>query len=135
MPNRSLRAVVLAAALLAAPHAVAQPLVQTGPLTFAPLVRKVIPNLLSPQAPNPDVEVICRGVGGFNLRYYDGTQWNDTWDSTQQQNVLPNAVEVTLTLDRPNGPIVNADGSHAFRFTHIIPMPCSTIVGTPGSGT
>ena len=90
------------------------------------LVRNVIRDLVSDQAPNPDVEVICRGVGGFKLRYFDGTNWNDSWTSTELDNTLPAAVEVTLTLDRPNGPSKNADGARCFKFVRVIPMACST---------
>ncbi len=76
--------------------------VQTSPNgTDHLLVRKVTRNLLSATAtPNPDVEVLCRGVGGFNLRYYNGDTWADSWDSTQEDNTIPAAVEVTLTLER-----------------------------------
>jgi general secretion pathway protein J len=90
------------------------------------LVRKVIRDLLSDQAPNPDVEVICRGIGGFNLRYFDGTNWTDTWDSTAEDNTLPAAVEITLTLDRPAGPLQNHDGSKCFQFVRVVQLPCST---------
>ena len=90
------------------------------------LVRRVIRNLLATSStPNPDVEVICRGVGSFNLRYFNGTDWADTWDSTQQNNTLPAAVEVTLVLERDNG-VMQPDGSRGFRYTRVVPMPCST---------
>jgi type II secretory pathway component PulJ len=90
------------------------------------LVRKVIRNLLSQQTNlNPDVEVLCRGVGGFNLRYYDGAEWLDSWDSTQEDNTLPAAVEVTLTLDRPAG-VDARDGTKSFRYLRIFPISCST---------
>lgn len=90
------------------------------------LVRKITRDIVTQPAPNPDVEVLCRGVGGFNLRYFDGTNWNDTWDSTVEDNTLPAAVEVTLTLDRPNGNTANPDGTRSFRYVRVIPVPCST---------
>ncbi len=101
--------------------------VMTAPNGDHLLVRKVVRNLLSPTAtPNPDVEVLCRGVGGWNLRYYNGAEWADSWDSTQQDNTLPAAVEVTLTLDRPNGNVVAGDGTRSFRYTRVVPLACST---------
>ena len=100
--------------------------VMTAPNGDHVLARKIIRDLLSDQAPNPDVEVLCRGIGGFGLRYFDGTNWADTWDSTEEDNTLPAAVEVTLTLDRPNGPTHNPDGSQSFRFTRVFQLPCST---------
>lgn len=88
------------------------------------LVRRVTPNLLAPSTPNPDEEVLCRGVGGFNLRYYNGATWSDTWDSTQTQydNTIPVAVEVTLELDRQN----NSGQMQSMRFVRIFALPCST---------
>ena len=90
------------------------------------LVRKVIRNLLAQQTVPPDAEVLCRGVAGFNLRYWNGATWADTWDSTQENNTLPAAVEVTLSLRRDNGPVAMPDGTRAYRFVRIVPMPCST---------
>lgn len=90
------------------------------------LVRRVIRNLLSQMAVTPDEEVLCRGVGGFNLRYFDGTNWQDSWDSTQE-NTLPAAVEVTLQLDRPAG----APDARPLQFVRVFPISCSTV--TPGS--
>ena len=84
------------------------------------LVQKITRNLLAPTTMTPDEEVICRGVSGFTLRYYDGQNWQDTWDSTQESNTLPAAVEVTLQLQ--NNPKL---------FVRVFPIACSTI--TPGS--
>jgi prepilin-type N-terminal cleavage/methylation domain-containing protein len=84
------------------------------------LVQKITRNLLAPTTPNPDEEVICRGVSNFTCRYFDGQNWQDTWDSTQENNILPLAVEVTLQLE--NNPK---------QFVRVFPIGCSTI--TPGS--
>ncbi len=86
------------------------------------LVRRVTRNLLSALVPTPDEEVLCRGVVGFNLRYYDGTTWNDSWDSTAVSNALPTAVEVTLELERPN----TVGGVQTYRFTRVFTMSCAT---------
>jgi prepilin-type N-terminal cleavage/methylation domain-containing protein len=91
------------------------------------LVRRVTPNLLASTTPNPDEEVLCRGVGGFNLRYYDGTDWLDSWDSTQQDTqgnvgTIPSAVEVTVQLDR----LSNSGQMQSFRYVRIFPLSCST---------
>jgi type II secretion system protein J len=94
------------------------------------LVRHVTRNLLSQIEVDPDEEVICRGVSGFNLRYYDGTQWLDTWESSQQENKLPAAVEVTLELDRPGS---TADQQpQTRRYVRIIPIACSTVSADSG---
>jgi prepilin-type N-terminal cleavage/methylation domain-containing protein len=90
------------------------------------LVRRVTSNLLSTDttAPTADNEVICRGVAGFNLRYYDGTQWQDSWDSTQLSDELPTAVEVTLTLDRPG----NSGKPRLLKYVRVFPLSCSSLL-------
>ncbi len=90
------------------------------------LVRRVTPNLLSPSTPDPDQEILCRGVSGFSLRYFDGGDWVPSWDSTTVDNVLPAAVEVTVELDRPDG----ATGLRTLRYTRVVPIPCATTAST-----
>ena len=87
------------------------------------LVRKVARNLLTMNTePVIDEEVICRGVGGFNLRYYDGTTWQDSWDSNTSTIPLPLAVEVTLQLDR-----TQTDGSvKSIKYLRVFPLSCAT---------
>lgn len=64
------------------------------------LIRRVTGNLLATVEPPPFDEVICRGITGMNLRYFDGTDWQDSWDSTQRDSEIPAAVEVTLEFKR-----------------------------------
>jgi general secretion pathway protein J len=42
-----------------------------------------------------DISEVAQDVVFLNLRYYDGSQWTETWDSTQTRK-LPKAVEVTV---------------------------------------
>jgi hypothetical protein len=91
------------------------------------LLRRVTSNLLAPATVTPDDEVLCRGVHSFHVRYYDGTDWYDAWDSTQppsdiapfQSKALPQAVEVTVGLE-PSSP----KGS-PLTVTRLIPLPCA----------
>lgn len=69
------------------------------------LVRRRTTNLLSPKTLEGKSEVICRGVRSFNLQYYDGYEWLDTWDSTTQDNMLPAAVSIRLTLKKPQAEV------------------------------
>jgi type II secretion system protein J len=62
------------------------------------LKRLTTKNLLAPSAVEAQEEVICRGLAGFDVKYYDGTTWLETWDSTANENQLPRGVQVTLTL-------------------------------------
>jgi len=87
------------------------------------LVRKIYNNLLAQTQEDPDQEVICRGVSGFNLRYWDpvNADWEDTWDCSLYNNQLPAAIEVTLQLDRPDG----TGQMRTLTYVRVVPMPCS----------
>jgi type II secretion system protein J len=64
------------------------------------LLRERPLELTPPNGPvhrDTDVTGIADNVAFINFRYYDGTQWLDSWDSTQTQN-LPQAVEVTVYI-------------------------------------
>lgn len=69
------------------------------------LVRKVTTNLLSPSTVEYEEQVLCRNVQSLNLRYYgeeDG--WVDEWDSTEDANSLPVAIEIDIqVLHNENG--------------------------------
>jgi len=85
------------------------------------LVRRVTRNLLAPAVPDPDEEVLCRSVRAFNLRYFDGADWLDAWDSAQQSNALPVAVEVTVVIDRPAAGVDQAD---TYEQVRVFLFPC-----------
>jgi len=95
------------------------------------LVRRVQRNLLSSVEEEPAEEVLARGVRAFSVRYYDGYGWLDEWDSTLQDNALPQAVELTIELDqpRPNAP------DKSYRVTQVIPLPCATPLDAETGGT
>ncbi len=67
------------------------------------LVKRVTTNLLAATpTPDPD-EVIARNVTDLEFSYFDGTAWNDTWDSTIAQlnapiNTIPFAVQITIEM-------------------------------------
>ena len=117
------------------------------------LVRRVVRNLMAQNPPNPDEEVICRGVSAFHLEYFDGSEWQSSWDSTEITNQsssttgstdstassssgssgassstnsgpLPSAVRVTLELERPQ-----ANGAtRTYRFVRVFQLICSTTI-------
>ena len=93
------------------------------------LIRQVIDNTLAPIEPEPMVELLCRNVRGFNLRYYDGSTWVDTWDSAGDDGGLPEAVEVTIELQDED-----AEESSGPRLVTIVSVPCggATISGEGG---
>ncbi|HYO09331.1 MAG TPA: GspJ family type II secretion system protein [Tepidisphaeraceae bacterium] len=65
------------------------------------LVRRVTRDLISTTEQQPEEEVLVRDVRSFSLRYFDGTTWQEEWDSTALGDVLPLAVMVTLELNDP----------------------------------
>jgi type II secretory pathway component PulJ len=85
------------------------------------LYRRVTSNLLASKAVDPEEQVLCRGVRSFTLRYYDGTTWYDSWDSTAQGDLLPVAVEVTVELANPPGTPRDRAG---YRMSSIVLIPC-----------
>ena len=92
------------------------------------LVRRVTRNLLAQVEPEPVEEVLCRNVAGFNLRFYDGEEWQPTWDSQQLGDTLPAAVEVTLTLKRVDA---RNGVEKTYRFTRVFVPSCAA----PATGT
>ncbi len=57
-----------------------------------------------PGAASEPVEVVGPTVCGLALRYWDGTQWQDTWDSSAQ-DLIPAAIEVVLAMRDADGEI------------------------------
>jgi prepilin-type N-terminal cleavage/methylation domain-containing protein len=104
------------------------------------LVRLVTTNLRAPTTPEPVREVLCRGVFAFSLRYFDGNDWLDNWDSTTESNTLPLAMEVTLQLEDPLQADPNRGGYLA---SQVILIPCGVAAtdsttssgGTSSGGT
>lgn len=92
------------------------------------LIRKVTTNLLSPKTLDPDEEVLCGGVRSLNLRYYNGTDWEDEWDSSDNDNALPEAVEITIMLEDTDSILDENDDDDEediYEYTETIILPCS----------
>lgn len=86
------------------------------------LVRRITRNLLpASSAQEPEEEILARDVRSFTIRYFDGSSWLDSWDSTTVNNVLPYAVEMVLELEyqRPS------QENGIYRITRVIPLPCA----------
>jgi hypothetical protein len=87
------------------------------------LVRSVTRNLLAPTQPTPEDEILCRNVKSFTLRYFDGSAWQDNWDSTTLGDVLPTAVDMTMAavIDdaTPGQPAVT------YKVTRVFPLACA----------
>ena len=96
------------------------------------LVRRVYYNLLPNKAPEPRVQILCRNIRSFYLRYYDGTLWRDDWDSKSQGDILPTAVEATLELDAPDA---KTGDDSAYRITRVFAIPCGVSAAQAADGS
>jgi prepilin-type N-terminal cleavage/methylation domain-containing protein len=102
---------------------VPQPNDTTGTLFM--LQRSITNNLLAPQTPAPIQQNLCDNVLSLTFQYFDGTNWWPNWDSTQQDNTLPTAVQVTLQLQPPVvGQPDPANPPQPYQVTRIFMPPC-----------
>ena len=92
------------------------------------LVRGVVRAVANTAEGDPENETLARNVAELTVRYYDGAAWYDTWDSTQQSNGLPLAVELTIAIGDPT----TADPQHAYKLTRMIRLSCGL---TPDQAT
>lgn len=99
----------------------------TGDPDNMSLIRRVTTNLLSPVTPTTKDQTLCRNVKAFALRYFNGTTWQDSWDSSAMGNILPMAVEVTLELNAPGYSSVPGTG---YKLSRVVRIPC----GQPYAG-
>jgi prepilin-type N-terminal cleavage/methylation domain-containing protein len=98
------------------------------------LVRRVKSNLLAQlEEGQVQEEVLCRRVVSFGLRYFDGVSWRDSWDSTQEDDRLPQAMEVSLELQRPESTPENPQPT--VRQSRVIRLPCATALPPEETGT
>ncbi len=92
------------------------------------LLRRLTLNLLATRVEQPAEEVLCSGVRSFDLKYFDGMDWQDSWDSGARDNVLPLAVQTTLELLAEDGTSSDEGGYLVFR---VFQIPC----GSAAAGT
>lgn len=100
------------------------------------LGRLVTGNLLATTEPEPSLQVLSRRVVSMNIRYFDGTEWLDEWDSTQRDNAIPPAVEVVLViapqLSREPEDDIEREASY-ITTKQVIRLPMAEPVETEGS--
>jgi hypothetical protein len=96
------------------------------------LVRSVTRNLLAPTVPPPDEEILCRNVRSFTVQYFDGTDWQDSWDSTTLGDILPQAVAMTfeaLIDDAKPG-----QEPRVYKVSRVFPLACATPADASAGG-
>jgi prepilin-type N-terminal cleavage/methylation domain-containing protein len=82
------------------------------------LVRRVTRNLQPALTAEYDEEIIARDVHGLALHYFDGTTWQESWDSTAVGS-LPMAVSISFEMADPAHP-----QSPPRRVSSMIPLAC-----------
>jgi type II secretion system protein J len=58
---------------------------------------RLLTALYPDQADVTDKRTVLGEAIGLNLRYFDGTSWTETWDSTQSET-MPRSVEITIYI-------------------------------------
>lgn len=87
------------------------------------LVRGLTKNLLSPKSLEPYEDILCSGIESMNIRYYDGYDWLDEWDSGNHEDSLPMAVEVSIRLEASNKK--DKDNKNVYSLTCSFTLPCA----------
>ncbi|MGN6385833.1 MAG: type II secretion system protein GspJ [Verrucomicrobiota bacterium] len=62
------------------------------------LVRVVDRNVLAPTPSQPVSQKLMGGVDQIAFQFFDGSQWQNTWDSTLQTPSLPKAIKMQIQL-------------------------------------
>jgi general secretion pathway protein J len=98
------------------------------------LVRRIARNVLSGDLtiPAEEEEILSTGVRSFSLRFYDGIEWYDSWDSTTVVDIdgapaVPMLVQIDLVL------IIDGIGqpgeeANTYRLSRIVPISCAKAV-------
>lgn len=87
------------------------------------LVRGITKNLLSPKSLEPYEEVLCNNIRSLNLRYYDGYDWQDEWDSSSHDDNLPEAVEINIVFEKRKNK--KGDKEDVYSLTCAFSLPCA----------
>lgn len=87
------------------------------------LVRGITKNLLSPKSMDPYEEVLCTDIRSLNLRYFDGYDWQDEWDSSSHDDNLPEAVEIKLVFEKRKDK--KSDEEDVYSITCAFSLPCA----------
>jgi type II secretion system protein J len=70
------------------------------------LVRSVTRNLLSTTTPDVQEQTLLGGVQELRFSCFDGTEWQDDWDTTSANTNLPVAIRASIRFtDNTTGPV------------------------------
>lgn len=95
------------------------------------LVRRIARNILSGDLniPAEEEEILCTDVRTFTLKFFDGVDWYDTWDSTTLLDAdgnpaIPTMVQIDLVLN-VEGVSIPTEEADTYRVTKLIPIACA----------
>jgi prepilin-type N-terminal cleavage/methylation domain-containing protein len=87
------------------------------------------PGVFDPGSVSEQDCVISKDVVDLSFQYFDGTQWNDTWDGTQVQADgitpmgPPQAIAINLKMRRVGAPPGAADDQQTVSFRYVVAIP------------
>jgi hypothetical protein len=83
---------------------------------------------LPPEVQNPDSYIIAPEVKEFTVEYFDGTNWQTSWDGTTQDSTTsypigpPMAIAFTITLELPGH---GQEKGKETTYRHVVAIPAS----------
>jgi type II secretory pathway component PulJ len=84
---------------------------------------------LPPDVPNPESFVIAPEVSKIEFRYFDGDNWQASWDGSELDPVLelpigpPSAIEITLTLHFHRTYVGQGTTDQEYTYRHVVAVP------------
>jgi prepilin-type N-terminal cleavage/methylation domain-containing protein len=72
------------------------------------LLKNVTRNLLTLEEEDPEETELLTDIYAMEITYYDGTDWQDSWDSSTVDNALPEAVLVHISFEAEDSDEANS---------------------------
>lgn len=94
------------------------------------LTRSVQRNVMPSGPAEFEDESLAGGVTALAFRYYDGEQWLEQWNSDDEENNLPLAIEASIDLTGDDG----RGGTKVYRMTRIVPLACASATALAARG-
>ncbi|MFT4689658.1 MAG: type II secretion system protein GspJ [Verrucomicrobiia bacterium] len=88
------------------------------------VVRSTTRNLLSDGVDDYEEQVLLSGVQNLFFEFYDGTTWQDAWDSTTQDPRAPKAIRATFEL------VPESDQRDGRLITMVVPISVEALTNT-----
>lgn len=98
------------------------------------LVRLIEKNLLAAEIEDPEEIPLVSGVKSLEITYFDGESWLDSWDSSLQENELPEAVRAQIDFLLPEEEDSD-DDEPAESSVVLVPITVAPVPGGADSGS